>query len=305
MIGTGPAPLYTRRADQSGIILLLTATLFFTCTNVFIKYLSGELTVFQITWGRMMFHWLIFLPLFFLPRYRSSVKPKRPALQIVRSAILFCTNTLFFSGLFFLSLATSASILYVAPLVLVIFSFLFLGEKVGPRRWAAVAIGLIGVFVIMQPGDAFQWALLLPLGASISYALYQLVTRVVAADDDPFTTMFWTPIVGIVASSILMIFFWRTPTLMGWFWLICCGFTAGAGQFLLIIAFSRSEASLLAPFGYSSLVWAALAGIVMFGNYPEALTVIGACIVMIAGLYVWWRERQISLASAAGPTSVP
>lgn len=305
MTGSGTASQYVRRADQSGIILLLTATFFFTCTNVFIKYLSTELTVFQITWGRMVFHWLVFLPLFFLPRYRGAVKPKRPALQIVRSGILFCTNTMFFSGLFFLSLATSASILYVGPLVLVILSFLFLGEKVGPRRWAAVVIGLIGVIVIMQPGGAFHWAMLLPLGSAISYATYQLVTRAIAADDDPFTTMFWTPVVGIIAASILMIFFWRTPSLTGWFLLICCGFTAGAGQFLLIIAFSRSEASLLAPFGYSSLVWAALAGIVMFGNYPEALTIVGAGIVMIAGLYVWWRERQISLASNANPTSVP
>jgi len=285
---------YARRTDHSGILLLLSATFFFMCTNVFIKFLTEEMTIFQITWGRMVFHWLVFLPLFFLPRYQGAVRPKRPKLQIIRSTILFCTNTLFFSSLFYLTLATSASIMYAGPLVLVILSFLFLGEKVGPRRWSAVAIGFIGVIVIMRPGGDFHWAMLLPLGASVSYALYQLVTRAIAADDDPFTTMFWTPVVGIVAASILMIFFWRNPSTMGWVWLICCGFTAGAGQFLLIIAFSRSEASLLAPFGYSTLVWAALAGIIIFGNYPNMMTVIGAGIVMLAGLYIWWRERQIS-----------
>ena len=299
--GHAPAAAYARRTDHSGILLLLTATFFFMGTNVFIKFLTDELTVFQITWGRMLFHWLIFLPLFFLPRYRGAVRPKRPALQIIRSAILYCTNTLFFSSLFFLTLATSASIMYAGPLILVILSFLFLGEKVGPRRWSAVVVGFLGVIVIMRPGDDFQLAMLLPLAASVTYAFYQLTTRVIAADDDPFTTMFWTPVVGIIAASILMIFYWRDPSPMAWLWLVCSGFTAGAGQFLFIIAFSRSEASLLAPFGYSTLLWAALAGIVVFGNYPSGMTVLGAGIVMVAGLYIWWRERQINAAAKAGP----
>ncbi len=285
---------YARRTDHSGILLLLSATFFFMCTNVVIKFLSEEMTVFQITWGRMVFHWVIFLPLFFLPKYRSAARPRRLNLQIIRSAILFCTNTLFFSSLFYLTLATSASIMYAGPLVLVILSHLFLGEKVGPRRWSAVAIGLVGIIIIMRPGDDFDLTMLLPLGAAVCYALYQLVTRAVAAEDDPFTTMFWTPVFGIVAASVLMIFFWRNPSATGWAWLVCSGFTAGAGQFLLIVAFSRSEASLLAPFGYSTLLWAILAGIVVFGNHPGAMTLVGASIVMSAGLYIWWRERQIS-----------
>jgi len=184
--------------------------------------------------------------------------------------------------------------MYAGPLVLVILSHLFLGETVGPRRWSAVVIGVVGVIIIMRPGDDFDLTMLLPLGASVCYALYQLVTRAIAAEDDPFTTMFWTPVFGIVAASILMIFFWQNPSTAGWVWLVCSGFTAGAGQFLLIVAFSRSEASLLAPFGYSTLLWAILAGILVFGNHPSAMTLVGASIVMSAGLYIWWRERLIS-----------
>ncbi len=285
-----------RRADRSGILLMLGATLFFMSTNVFVKFLADELSVFQVTWGRMLFHWLCFLPLFLLPRYRGRVRPNRPRLQLVRSAILYCTNTLFFGSLFYLTLATGASIMYAGPLILVVLSVLFLGEKVGPRRWAAVAFGFAGVLVIMQPGGAFHWAMLLPLGASVGFALYQIVTRAIAADDHPFTTMFWTPVVGIAAASAVMPFVWQNPSPLGWLWLACSGVTAGAGQFLLIAAFARSEASLLAPFGYSTLVWAALFGIAIFGNYPDVMTLLGAGIVVLAGLYIWVRERQLGRA---------
>ena len=298
---SGPRNGYARRADASGILLMLGATFFFVSTNVFVKFLVAEdMNVFQITWGRMFFHWIAFLPLFLLPRYRERVRPNRPRLQLLRSAILYGTNSLFFAGLSFLTLATAASIMYAGPLIVVILGFLFLGEKVGPRRWAAVTLGFAGVLIIMRPDGAFQWAMLLSLGASVSFAFYQLITRAVAADDDPLTTMFWTPVVGMAAASVLMPVLWQSPTPLAWLWLACCGFTAGAGQFLLIIAFSRSEASLLAPFTYTILIWAALAGIVMFGNYPDAVTVIGAGIVVLAGLYIWARERQIGGAGRGG-----
>lgn len=298
-----PRSGYARRADASGILLMLGATLFFVATNVFVKFLAAEdMSVFQITWGRMVFHWLAFLPLFLLPRYRSRIRPKRPRLQFLRSAILYGTNSLFFGGLSFLTLATAASIMYAGPLIVVILSFLFLGEKVGPRRWAAVAVGFAGVLIVMRPDGAFHWAMLLPLGASIGFAFYQLITRAVAADDDPFTTMFWTPVVAMTIASALMLFVWENPTPLGWLWLACCGVAAGTGQFLLIIAFSRSEASLLAPFSYTMLVWAALAGIVMFGNYPDSMTIAGAGIVVLAGLYIWTRERRLGTGGrGSGP----
>ncbi len=300
--GSGFSAGYVRRADASGILLMLGATLFFVATNVFVKFLAAEdMSVFQITWGRMVFHWLAFLPLFLLPHYRATIRPKRPRLQFYRSAILFFTNTLFFGGLTFLTLASAASIMYAGPLVVVILSFLFLGERVGPRRWAAVTLGFAGVIIIMRPDGAFHWAMLLPFGAAIGFAIYQLITRAVAADDNPFTTMFWTPVVAMIVSSVLMLFFWENPTPLGWLWLACCGFAAGSGQFLLIIAFSRSEASLLAPFTYSILIWAALAGIVMFGNYPDAMTILGAGIVVLAGLYIWARERRLGAGGADGP----
>ena len=234
MVDTDPGSRsgYARRADASGILLMLGATFFFVSTNVFVKFLVAEdMNVFQVTWGRMVFHWIAFLPLFLLPRYRKRARPNRPRLQLLRSAILYGTNSLFFAGLSFLTLATAASIMYAGPLIVVILSFLFLGEKVGPRRWAAVTLGFAGVLIIMRPDGAFQWAMLLSLGASVGFALYQLITRAVAADDDPLTTMFWTPVVGMAVASVLMLFLWQNPTPLAWLWLACCGVTAGAGQF--------------------------------------------------------------------------
>ena len=291
-----PGPRPRLRADHSGIVLLLVATAIFMGTSIAVKRLSTELPMFQIIWGRMVFHFLIFLPLFLLPRYRPFVRPNRPWMQIGRSAILFATNATYFTSLAFLTLSQAASIMYASPLIVVILSALFLGERTGPRRLIAVAVGFVGVIVIMRPGIAFQWAMLLPLAAAVTYALYQLTTRRLAADDHPFTTMFWTPVVGIAATAVILPFVWTAPAPEHWLLMVSSGATAGVGQFLLILAFARSEASLLAPFGYSTLIWAALAGIVFFGNFPDLMTIVGAAIVVLAGLYIWWRERQIDRA---------
>ena len=150
------------RADHSGIILLLLATCIFMGTSVAVKRLASDLPMFQIIWGRMVFHFLIFLPLFLLPRYRPLIRPNRPRLQLGRSAILFATNATYFTSLAFLTLPQAASIMYAGPLIVVILSAWFLGETVGVRRLVAVAIGFLGVIVIMRPGGGFQWAMLLP-----------------------------------------------------------------------------------------------------------------------------------------------
>jgi drug/metabolite transporter (DMT)-like permease len=157
----------------------------------------------------------------------------------------------------------------------------------------AVVIGFAGVIVILRPGLDFTWASLLPLCAAFMYSCYQIVTRRISAGDPAPTTFFFTPMVGAVCASFVAIFFWKWPTPVGWLLMVSMGAVAGAGQYFLIKGFERSQASLLAPFGYSSLIWATAYGFLIFGDLPDEWTVGGAAIVIAAGLYIWHRERAL------------
>lgn len=283
----------TRGADHSGIVLYLAAVMLFQSTNVFAKYLMLDYPILQVVWARFLFNFLVFLPLFLLPAYRHYMRPVVLRHQLARSGLLYATNMVFLAGLSILPLATAASIMFVGPMILVTLSALFLAEKIGPRRWLAVVIGFAGVIVILRPGLSFTWASLLPLAAATMYSVYQIVTRRMSAGDPTLTTFFFTPMVGAVCSSVVAIFFWKWPTPVGWLLLVTMGGVAGAGQYFLIKSFERSQASLLAPFGYSSLLWATLFGFLVFNDLPDEWTVVGAAIVIAAGLYIWHRERTL------------
>lgn len=289
----------TQRSDHSGILILMLATLFFMATNTTVRYLSTDYHIGQIIWARFTFHFLWFLPLFFLPRNFGKIQLGRWRPQLLRSGLLFVTNFAFFMGVAQLTLATAASLMFIGPLLLVSLSALLLGEKVGPRRWVAVAVGFLGVVVITRPGFGFEVAMLFPLLAALLYAVYQLITRRLSATDNPTNTFFFTPIVGAAVSTCFVYFVWKTPTLEAWLLLLQAGFTAGCGQYLLIKAFQRSEASLLAPFGYSTLVWATLFGFIVFGNLPDIWTISGATVVILAGLYIWYRERTLGKTTSS------
>lgn len=288
------------RADHSGIVVYLGATLFFQATNVVAKYLMQDYPVLQVVWARFLFNFLVFLPVFLLPAFRGYLRPVNWGHQIARSGLLYATNMVFLSGLSVLALATAASLMFAGPLFLVILSVFLLRERIGPRRWLAVIVGFAGVLVILRPGVDFAWATLLPLLAALMYSLYQIVTRRMSTGDPALTTFFFTPMVGAVCSSVVVLFFWRTPDATGWALMVLTGALAGIGQYFMIKAFERSQASLLAPFGYSSLLWATMFGFVVFADLPDLLTIAGAAIVIAAGLYIWYRERTLG-----GPTPPP
>jgi drug/metabolite transporter (DMT)-like permease len=283
----------TGKPDHSGILLYLTSILLFQSTNVFAKYLMLDYPVLEVVWARFLFNFLVFLPVFVLPAYRHYMKPVVLRHQLGRSGLLYATNMVFLSGLSILPLATAASIMFIGPMMLVTLSALILAERIGPRRWLAVVIGFAGVIVILRPGLSFTWAALLPLCAAFMYSSYQIVTRKMSTGDPALTTFFFTPLTGAVCSSVVVLFFWKTPTPFAWLLMVAMGAFAGAGQFFLIKGFQRSQASLLAPFGYSSLIWATFFGFMIFGDLPDEWTIVGAAIVIGAGLYIWHRERAL------------
>lgn len=216
----------------------------------------------------------------------------RPGLQALRGLFVIAAATLFVYSVRALPLTTTTAIGFISPLFVTILSIVFLKEKVGLRRWAAIVVGFFGVLAILQPGsDAFSLAMLLPIASSMCWAASLVITRAMRSGERPFATLVWTTAVGFLAIAPLGLATWRPPD-AGQMALIAA--LAGlhvAAQLLTIRAFSLSAATALAPFSYVSLLWATVIGYFAFDALPDGRTLAGAAILAGAGLYVWRREQ--------------
>ena len=283
-----------------GILLMLTAGALFVCLDAVGKFLTAGYPVVEITWARFFFHLVLFPVLLGAGRWRLVLRTNRLGLHIVRSLLLVGANFLFFLAVKFIPLADATALGFISPLMLVGFSVLLLGERVGPRRWAAVAIGFVAVFAIIRPGFAeVHWAMFLPLGVALCFSLYQIITRILGATDHWVTILFFTATGGLVVTSAALPFVWVAPDLEGWALMALMGVFGGVSHLVLIRAFTLAPASMLAPFAYVQLVWSIIAGYIIFGDFPDAWTLIGASVIAASGLYVIHRERQLARAARA------
>lgn len=276
-----------------GILFMLLTMLLFVSMDSMAKYLSRDYSVPQVVWARYAFHMLV-LVVYLRGRVLPTLRTRAPRLQLLRSVAMVVTTGVFFLGLSFVPLATASAIMFVGPLLVTALSMPLLGEHVGPRRWAGVVIGFFGALVIIRPGtEVFELAALLPLCAACGYAFYQIMTRMVArTGEPPMTSLVYTALLGAVLASLAVPFFWQTPDLEGWLLMAVMGLFGGLGHFTLIKAFEAAPAPVITPFGYSSIVWATLLGLLVFGELPDLLTFAGAGVIILSGLYVFHRERQ-------------
>ena len=276
-----------------GIGLMIIMTVCFSSLDASAKYASNELPLWMVMWGRYLFHF-IFITIFFLRGApRDIIFTKNLKLQILRSVLIFCAGVSFWSGLMYLPLADCTVIAFISPLLVTILSVFLLGEKVGFHRWGCVMIGLLGVILVIRPGMGIvHWAVVLPLISALFYSALLIITRVLGQREDALTTLFYTSIGGLILSSILILFFWKTPSPIQWLFLIWLGLLGAVGHFLMIKAFEKAPASLLAPFNYTSLIWATFLGFFLFGDLPDAWTIFGAIIIISSGLYLVQRESS-------------
>ncbi|MBT5265888.1 MAG: DMT family transporter [Rhodospirillaceae bacterium] len=283
-----------------GIGLYLIAGAMFTSMDATAKELSATLPVMMIVWGRYFFHFVIMLALFPGKRAKRLIKAKRPAALAVRGSLLLACTFLFFTAISMIPLADANAIGFASPLFVVALSIPLLGERVGIRRWSAVLVGFVGILIIIRPGFAeVHWAYLLILGVAFMFAVYAIMTRRLAADEDPVAMLFYTALVGVIGSSIAVVFHWQWPTPGQWPWMILIGIVGGVSHMLVIYAYRAASASLLAPFQYVMIIWATGFGWLLFGDFPDAWTIFGALIVVVAGTYVFLREAQLSKVSNA------
>ena len=287
------------RNPLHAIGFMIFMTVCFSSLDASAKYISSELPLFMVLWGRYVFHFL-FVTLFFLRGApRDIIYTQRIKLQIFRSILIFGAGVTFWRALMFLPLADCVVIAFVSPLLVTALSVPLLGERVGIHRWGVVIFGLFGVMFVIRPGMRIvHWASILPLIAALFYANFQITTRILGRIDDALTSLFYTSVSGLILSSIAVLFVWVSPSLEQWLILVWLGFLGVAGHYFMIKAFELAPVSLLAPFDYTALIWATLLGFVLFGDLPDAWTIMGAIIIISSGLYLIKRERRFVAAQS-------
>ena len=275
-----------------GIALVLASTIFLGTSDVTAKYLSATLPSIEIAWIRFLVFAMIMTPAMMPGSPLYAMQTNRLGLHLVRGAALLGSSLFFISGLRFLPIAEASATGFVAPLFVTALSIVFLGEKVGLRRWIATAVGLIGVLIILRPGTgAFHPAAFFPLVSALAWACTLIMTRMMSGTERAITTMTYSSIAGLLILSALVPFVWVTPTWHDIAFGILIGVASTAGQWIVVLAFRYADASVLAPFSYTQLLWVSVLGYLIFGEVPDVYTVTGAAFIVATGLYTAHRER--------------
>ncbi|OAN77132.1 hypothetical protein A8B78_14750 [Jannaschia sp. EhC01] len=279
---------------------MLSAILLFSAMDAVAKLLMTRFDVAQVVWARYAGQMLV-VALLLAPRLPQLIRTRNLALQLVRSAFLFAATWCFFTSLSFMEIASATAVMNIHPVLLTLGAALILREPLGPRRILGIALALTGALIIIRPGgDVMTWSSLLPLAAGFCYASYALTTRFLGRNEPILTSFLYTALIGTMAASVLVVPVWQPPAASDWGIFLGLGIVGAAGQFLLIRALTTAEAGAVAPFGYAGVVYSTIWGLVLFREVPDAATILGALVIVGAGVYVWHRETRVSAASAPG-----
>lgn len=298
-----------------GALCALGAAIAFSLNDVGIKFLSGDFPLHEVVFIRTLIGLGLFLVVLMpLNGGLSLMRTNRLGANLVRGLCAVTANLMFFLGLSAMPIADAVAIFFVSPLIITIFSVIFLGEYVGPRRWSAVVLGLIGVVIVIRPGtDAFQIASLLPLIAAVGYGFLHIITRQIRATESAATLTFYTLITFLSSSALIGLLLghgrydgyghpalgflfreWSMPATPDFPVLLLIGCASVAGGMLISEAYRKSDAAFVAPFEYISLPLAIFWGVTVFDEFPDTIAMLGMVLIIGSGLYMVWREAQIN-----------
>jgi drug/metabolite transporter (DMT)-like permease len=297
--------MHLPRVPPSAILLIVASTLCFSSLDSIVKHLAPQYPVPWLVWARWGFQ-AVATVLWLGPRMGLDlVRSPRPLLQITRGMVIVVSALLFMTALKYLRLADVTALNYLSPVLVIMLASLFLGERMTPARVAFVVAGIAGMLMIVRPGtDIFRGASLLGLCAACAYAIFQILTRMVAGDD-PRVTLFYPSLVcTVVMSPLLPLFGIGRPVPLADVALIgAAGLLGTLGHFLFILAFRRAPASGLAPYTYMQIVWATLLGWIVFGEFPDALASAGMVLIAGGGMLTAFHERRRTAPVPGGPAT--
>ena len=299
------------RAPTIGALWALFAAVGFSGVDVIVKFLSADYAHYQLTFLRTVVA-MVFLLFLIVPMTGgiNALRTERLGAQLLRGGCVVFATLCFFLGLAAMPLAEAVAIFFVSPFLIAIFSVVFLGEKVGPRRWLAISIGMIGVLLVLRPGtEAFQPAAILPVLAAAGYGMLHVITRRIGGTEGATSLVFWTQLTMLVVAGIAGLLFgdgrfdqFEHPSiaflLRAWVWptpfdaglIIALGLIITIAGFAISEAYRRSEAAFIAPFEYIALPMSVLFGFLIFDEWPDVWAQAGITLIMTSGMILIWRE---------------
>ena len=312
------------QATPTGALWAVGAVMCFSTNDVLIKFLSGDYALHEIVFIRSIIGILCVLA-FILPFSGgwASLETRRLGAHVIRGLCVVFANLCFFLGLAALPLAEAVAIFFISPLLISVASVVFLGETVGPRRWTTIALGFLGVLIVLRPGtSAFQIASLLPLAAAFGYAALHTLTRKIGATESGVALAFYVQLVFLIATVIIGLSLgdgrfgdqdhpslaflfraWVQPEMADWPILLAVGATSAFGGYAIGQAYRLSEAAFVAPFEYAAMPMAVLWGFLVFDEFPDTVAILGILLILGSGLYLILREASARRAVRSRPPS--
>jgi drug/metabolite transporter (DMT)-like permease len=285
----------TEQNTRLGILMMVVTTFVFAVQDGISRHLAGEYNVLMVVMIRYWFFaaFVITVAARRAGGLRQAARTRQPWVQGFRAVLLVAEICVMILGFTLLGLVEAHAVFACYPLLIAALSGPVLGEFVGWRRWMAIAVGFVGVIVILEPGfGVFDPAAVVPLMAALMFALYGLLTRYVARLDDAATSFFWTGTVGAVAMTVVGAWFWEPMTASDWGWMAALCVTGALGHFTLIKCYEVAEASSVQPFAYLQLVFASTIGLLVFDERIQLNVALGVALIVGAGLFTLWRQRQ-------------
>ena len=276
-----------------GTLLLALTYLFFSVMELTAKELGQSFNPFQIVFARYLSQ-LIILIIIFNKRSILHLKSQYPLLQILRGSLLLVTTCFMFSGLAYLPFAENIAIYMIGPVITTILAFFILKEKISFLQIIVVIVGLIGAIIIADPNSqSFNLAIIFPFLAALCFAFFTISTKFLNSSDSNQTTLLFTAITGTFLSAPFIIIFWKWPSLNETILMFCLGLLATIGHFFFIEALKVINASFAAPFVYLTVMLAAFWGYIIYNEVPNQNTIIGAFLIIIAGIIITQLKKRI------------
>ncbi len=276
---------YWRSSQGGGVLLILLATLSFATLDTATKYAITLVPVLMLLWFRYAFQAVLTLALRFPVQGLSLLSTPNPRFQALRGVLLLTCSACAFFGLQHLPVGEFTAIVMLSPLVATALGAAVMKVRVSTPRWLLTVAGLIGVLLVVRPGgQVFSWALLFPVLLVLSYSWFQVLTSRMSGEENPYTTHFYTGLVGTLVMSPVAVFNWSTSALLTyWPWFVMIGFLATFGHLMLIRAYMRASGLVLTPYLYTQIAFATLGGWLAFRHAPDALTWLGIAVIAASG----------------------
>jgi drug/metabolite transporter (DMT)-like permease len=280
--------------------LMASVALAFASHDAISKSLILALPVIFVAWARYLVHTLIVTGAILRKREQGAFRSKRPWLHLLRAMVLLADSLTFLFGLTHVPLAESTALVFLAPAFVTILSPLLFGIKADRLQWLSVIVGFVGVLVVINPtGDGFSLWMLFPLATAFFFAVYQLLTQLAGESDSPSVCSFYVGIFSTALLSLVVPFYWASPSLSQCLLLLVLGGMGLSAHFLISKAYRFASSSVLAPLGYLQIVFATVYGVLFFGNYPVLTSMFGMALICVSGLLVYAKRTPAAVSSGA------